>query len=74
MIAVGGGRIVNLGGLTGHVGDNERAHVLTAKAGLVGFTRALAHDLAADRILVAIGPCDSRRGRSRGSRRGGASR
>ena len=30
----------------------ERVHVVTAKAGLVGMTRALAHDLAADKITV----------------------
>jgi 3-oxoacyl-[acyl-carrier protein] reductase len=42
MVTAGGGRIVNLGGLTGHIGDRERAHVITAKAGLVGLTRALA--------------------------------
>ena len=56
MIKAGGGRIVNLGGLTGHVGDNERTHVVTAKAGLVGFTRALAiefgrHDITANCVV-----------------------
>ena len=48
----GGGTIVNIGGLSAHVGSKNRAHVLTAKAGLVGFTRALAHDLAADHITA----------------------
>jgi len=48
----GGGTIVNIGGLSAHVGSKDRAHVLTAKAGLVGFTRALAHDLAADHITA----------------------
>jgi 3-oxoacyl-[acyl-carrier protein] reductase len=46
------GAIVNIGGLTGHVGAKGRAHVVTAKAGLIGLTRALAHDLAADGITV----------------------
>lgn len=41
-----GGTIVNIGGMSAHIGSKNRAHVLTAKAGLVGFTRALAHDLA----------------------------
>jgi 3-oxoacyl-[acyl-carrier protein] reductase len=50
--ASGGGAIVNIGGLTGHTGARQRAHVATAKAGLVGLTRALAHDLAADGITV----------------------
>jgi 3-oxoacyl-[acyl-carrier protein] reductase len=44
--------IVNIGGLTGHTGARHRAHVVTAKAGLAGFTRALAHDLAGDGITV----------------------
>jgi 3-oxoacyl-[acyl-carrier protein] reductase len=40
------GAIVNIGGLSAHTGAGSRAHVVTAKAGLVGLTRALAHDLA----------------------------
>jgi len=44
--------IVNIGGMTGHTGAARRAHVVTAKAGLAGLTRALAHDLAADNITV----------------------
>ncbi len=47
-----GGAIVNLGGMSAHSGSADRVHVMTAKAGLVGFTRGLAHDLAADRIQV----------------------
>ena len=48
----GAGAIVNIGGLSGHTGAKHRAHVVTAKAGIVGLTRALAHDLAADRVTV----------------------
>jgi 3-oxoacyl-[acyl-carrier protein] reductase len=48
----GAGTIVNIGGLTAHIGAKNRAHVVTAKAGVVGFTRALAHDLAAYGITV----------------------
>jgi len=48
----GEGVIVNIGGLSAHTGAAHRAHVVTAKAGLVGFTRALAHDLAEDKIRV----------------------
>ncbi len=48
----GAGTIVNIGGLSAHTGAANRAHVVTAKAGVVGFTRALAHDLAADGITV----------------------
>ena len=49
-----GGAIVNIGGMSAHIGSKHRAHVMTAKAGLVGFTRGLAHDLAADRIAVEL--------------------
>jgi len=48
----GQGTIVNIGGLSAHTGAKNRAHVVTAKAGIVGFTRALANDLAADGITV----------------------
>ena len=48
----GAGTIVNIGGLSAHTGAKNRAHVVTAKAGIIGFTRALAHDLAADGITV----------------------
>lgn len=47
-----GGAIVNVGGMSAHIGSAHRAHVMTAKVGLVGFTRGLAHDLAADGIWV----------------------
>jgi 3-oxoacyl-[acyl-carrier protein] reductase len=48
----GAGTIVNIGGLSAHSGAKNRAHVVTAKAGIVGFTRALAHDLGPDGITV----------------------
>src|SRR4030088_992642 len=48
----GAGTIVNIGGLSAHTGAGNRAHVITAKAGIVGLTRALANDLAADGITV----------------------
>ena len=41
------GSILNIGGLTGAMGAPDRAHVVTAKAGLDGFTRALAVELVA---------------------------
>ena len=44
--------IINIGGLSAHTGAANRAHVVTAKAGIVGFTRALAHDLVSDGITV----------------------
>ena len=48
----GAGTIVNIGGLSAHTGAKNRAHVVTAKTGIVGFTRALAYDLADDGITV----------------------
>jgi 3-oxoacyl-[acyl-carrier protein] reductase len=44
--ARGGGSIVTIGGMTGHSGARERVHVVTAKAGLAGFTKAVALDVA----------------------------
>ncbi len=52
MIAAGGGVIVNVGGVSAHIGATERAHVSAAKAGLVGFTKALAVEFAAANIRV----------------------
>jgi 3-oxoacyl-[acyl-carrier protein] reductase len=48
----GAGAIINIGGLSAHTGSKNRAHVVTAKAGIAGFTRALAYDLAADSVTV----------------------
>jgi 3-oxoacyl-[acyl-carrier protein] reductase len=52
LIASGAGSIVNIGGLSSHTGASRRAHVIAAKAGLVGLTRALAHDLAPHQVTV----------------------
>jgi 3-oxoacyl-[acyl-carrier protein] reductase len=48
----GAGTVINIGGLSAHTGAGNRAHVVTAKAGIIGLTRALAHDLASDGITV----------------------
>jgi 3-oxoacyl-[acyl-carrier protein] reductase len=52
LVAAGGGSIVNIGGMSAHTGATRRAHVLAAKMGLVGLTRALAHDLAKHQVTV----------------------
>ena len=54
LIASGAGAIVNLGGMSGHTGSRNRLHVVTAKSGLVGFTRGLAQDLAAHAITANL--------------------
>lgn len=50
--ASGAAAIVNIGGLTAHTGAAQRVQVVTAKAGLVGMTRALATELAPQGITV----------------------
>lgn len=46
------GSIINVGGLSGTMGAPDRVHVVTAKAGMAGFTRALAMELAPHKITV----------------------
>ena len=47
-----GGSIINIGGMSAHIGSKDRVHVMTAKSALVGLSRGLAHDLAADRVTA----------------------
>jgi 3-oxoacyl-[acyl-carrier protein] reductase len=70
-LRAGGGTIVNIGGLSAHTGAAGRPHVVAAKAGLVGLTRALAHDLAGDDVTancVVPGLIDTVRGDASGPR------
>lgn len=48
------GAIVQIGGMTGSTGAKSRVHVVTAKAGLVGMTKALAWDLAEHDVTVNL--------------------
>lgn len=51
------GRIINIGGVTGQTGAALRAHVVTAKAGVLGLTKALALEFAEYGVTVnAISP------------------
>jgi 3-oxoacyl-[acyl-carrier protein] reductase len=62
--------IIFLGGMSAHTGSKGRAHVVTAKMGLVGLTKALAHDLSEYGInvnCVVPGLIDTVRGESAGS-------
>jgi 3-oxoacyl-[acyl-carrier protein] reductase len=52
MIAGGGGTVVNIGGVSAHAGARNRAHVITAKAALIGLTKAIAVEFA-DRGITA---------------------
>src|SRR5205814_1021449 len=61
----GTGAVINIGGLTGHRGASGRAHVIAAKAGLAGMTKAMALDLAPKSITVNCvvpGTIESQRG------------
>jgi 3-oxoacyl-[acyl-carrier protein] reductase len=60
----GKGVIINIGGLTAYTGAAHRVHVITAKAGLDGMTKALAVELAPRKItvnLVAPGLIETKR-------------
>jgi 3-oxoacyl-[acyl-carrier protein] reductase len=62
MTKAGGGSIVNLGGLFGHVPARGRAATSVSKAGLAGLTRALALELGEHNInvnYVAPGPANT---------------
>ena len=50
--ASGAGSIINVGGLSGHMGAKGRAHVCAGKMGLIGLTRALAYELAPLQVTV----------------------
>jgi 3-oxoacyl-[acyl-carrier protein] reductase len=52
--AGGHGRIVNIGGAASFTGSAHHAHVVAAKAGLVGLTRGLAHELGPYGITVNL--------------------
>ena len=64
------GRIINLGGLSAHIGEIGRAHVVTSKLAVVGLTRALATEYADTGITincVVPGLIDTVRGASAGT-------
>ena len=52
LVASDSGTSINIGGMSAHTGAAGRPHVVAAKAGLVGLTRALAHDLAPRGVTV----------------------
>ncbi len=64
LIRAGGGSVINMGGLFGHVPFAGRAATSAAKAGLAGLTRALAAEFSAHNInvnYVAPGPANTTR-------------
>ncbi len=57
MVEVGWGRVINMIGVRGEEGETGRVHVCSAKNGLIGMTRALAHEFGRQGITVnAISP------------------
>lgn len=57
MLEQGGGRVINMASQLGQIGGRTMVHYSASKAGVIGFTRALAREVARDNILVnAIAP------------------
>jgi 3-oxoacyl-[acyl-carrier protein] reductase len=57
MIEQGHGRIINVASQLGQLGGESMAHYSASKAGLIGFTKALAREVSHLNILVnAIAP------------------
>lgn len=57
MIQRGSGRIINMASQLGQIGGRSMAHYSASKAGVIGFTKALAREVAPRGILVnAIAP------------------
>ena len=73
MIKRGGGAFIGLSGISHHAGARGRVHVNASKAGLEGFIRGLAMELAPHNITanaVAPGSIDTVRGPSAGGPHG----
>src|SRR5438874_464052 len=73
MVKRGGGSIIGLSGISHHAGASGRVHVNASKAGLEGFIRGLAIELAPHNITancVAPGSIDTVRGASAGGPHG----
>ena len=49
-----GGRIVNLASVLAHMGSNQGAHYAASKAGIIGFSKSLARELATRKIMVNV--------------------
>jgi 3-oxoacyl-[acyl-carrier protein] reductase len=73
MIKRGGGALIGLSGVSHHAGSTGRVHVNASKAGLEGFIRGMAMELAPHNVTancVAPGSIDTVRGSSAGGPHG----
>jgi NAD(P)-dependent dehydrogenase (short-subunit alcohol dehydrogenase family) len=62
MLERGDGRIINVASQIGQIGRERFAHYAAAKAGIIGFTKSLAREVADRGVLVnciAPGPIDT---------------
>jgi 3-oxoacyl-[acyl-carrier protein] reductase len=49
-----GGRIVNIASVLAHMGSSQGAHYAASKAGIIGFSKSLARELAPRKITVNV--------------------
>jgi len=49
-----GGRIVNIASVLAHIGSSQGAHYAASKAGIIGFSKSLARELASRKIIVNV--------------------
>lgn len=54
LVRSGEGRVISIGGASAYMGTPNHMHVMAAKMGLVGLTKALAHDLGPQGVTANI--------------------
>ncbi|MBB71626.1 MAG: 3-oxoacyl-ACP reductase [Legionellales bacterium] len=54
MVKARWGRIINISSVTGHMGNLGQANYAAAKAGMVGFSKCLAHEIASRNVTVNV--------------------